>query len=593
MRKLNYLVLAILLSLGVSAHGADRLVPSVYPTIQAAIDAAVNGDTVTIADGTYTGVGNRNIDFAGKAITVKSENGPNQCTIDCQDDGRPFYFQHDESSSAQVIGFTIINGSQALCDTGSPVFDNCIFDNNSGQSTGGVRCLWGSNPTILNCVFSGQSGKQGCQVYIAVNSKPIIKNCIFKGGNSTAIACKDGSDEGGSIPSCPTISNCLIYGIYATAPYHAPPAIWLEEAESATTVQNCVIAGNYSNRWAAGIWCTRTDATITNCTIVNNSSITPGGGIGCYDADPVINNCIIWGNQPPHGPQIVLMAGSNPSISYCDIQGGWPGEGNIDTDPCFVDVSDDDYHIRWFSNCINTGDPNYAAEPNETDLDGLPRIIGGRVDMGAYEFNHAPIANAGSNQTVYAWIDGKAEVKLDGSGSSDADRDTLSYKWTWTIDANTYEANSVSPTIELPVGVHTIQLVVNDGYADSAPDDVNVTVVAPLTGKLSIEPCVINRRSNQPHILAFIRLPAGIKRSDIDCNEPITLYPGGIEASRRWVIPCNDGGRPSTGIFAFFDKDTLMAAVPQNGNKELKVAGKLKSGQYFYGCDTVKIISLK
>ena len=57
---------------------------------------------------------------------------------------------------------------------------------------------------------------------------------------------------------------------------------------------------------------------------------------------------------------------------------------------------------------------------------------------------------AGEDQTVYAWIDGFADVTLDGSDSNDADGDELTYKWMWTIDANTYEANSVSPTIELP-----------------------------------------------------------------------------------------------------------------------------------------------
>jgi hypothetical protein len=57
---------------------------------------------------------------------------------------------------------------------------------------------------------------------------------------------------------------------------------------------------------------------------------------------------------------------------------------------------------------------------------------------------------AGEDQTVYAWVDGFADVTLDGSDSNDADGDELTYKWMWTIDANTYEANSVSPTIELP-----------------------------------------------------------------------------------------------------------------------------------------------
>jgi hypothetical protein len=98
--------------------------------------------------------------------------------------------------------------------------------------------------------------------------------------------------------------------------------------------------------------------------------------------------------------------------------------------------------------------------------------------MGAYEFfNTPPVADAGPNQTVYAWSDGLADVTLDGSGSYDEDGDAISYLWTWQIDTIAYEANGVNPTIELPLGEHTINLVVNDGTEDSVPDEVVVTVL--------------------------------------------------------------------------------------------------------------------
>ena len=185
-------------------------------------------------------------------------------------------------------------------------------------------------------------------------------------------------------------------------------------------------------------------------------------------------------------------------------------------------------------------------------------------------------------------------------GSSDPDCNELTYYWSWTIDSNTYEAEGAGPTIELPVGVYTIQLIVNDGLADSVPDDVNITVVAPLKSKLEIMPRIINRFSRNHHkpenILAFVRMPEGITKKDIS-NEPLTLYPGEIEASRQWIIPISYGyGRHRqwlTGIFAFFDKDDVLDAIPTNGRVELEVAGELTSGRYFYGSDTVIIIGPK
>jgi len=118
-----------------------------YLTIQEGINAAVDGDTVLVLDGTYTGPGNRDLDFGGKAITVRSENGPDNCIIDCEgrqaDPHRGFFFYSGETTAAVVDGFTIQNGyarSEGEC----------------GTIGGGILCMF-SNPTIANCTIIGNT----------------------------------------------------------------------------------------------------------------------------------------------------------------------------------------------------------------------------------------------------------------------------------------------------------------------------------------------------------------------------------------------------------------------------------------------------
>jgi hypothetical protein len=140
----------------------------------------------------------------------------------------------------------------------------------------------------------------------------------------------------------------------------------------------------------------------------------------------MVINCIFWYNGSDG------ISGSSVDATYSDIEGGWPGQGNIDADPCFVDLGywdsndtpqnprDDvwiegDYHLLPGSLCIDAGDPDYVAEPNETDLDGKPRVKWGRIDMGAYEFISLPaevriipqtinLNSKGKWITCYIWL---------------------------------------------------------------------------------------------------------------------------------------------------------------------------------------------
>lgn len=117
--------------------------------------------------------------------------------------------------------------------------------------------------------------------------------------------------------------------------------------------------------------------------------------------------------------------------------------------------------------------------------DGIPFSIDFRP--GAYQLvtlhlrspGSAPIANAGEDQTIVIGTEVMVVVTLDGSASRDPDSYTLAYKWTWTINAATYKAQGINPTIMLPAGQHIIELIVNDGQTDSQPDYVVVEVLTP------------------------------------------------------------------------------------------------------------------
>ena len=165
-----------------------------------------------------------------------------------------------------------------------------------------------------------------------------------------------------------------------------------------TTLINCIFSGN-SAFDGGGIDCHCTEVSLTNCTLVANTASSEyfyrGGGI-CGDDDTVmmLTNCIFWGNSDIDGmsQQAQIDHDSFPQthVNFCCVQ-GWTGDlggtGNFGTDPCFANANNSDYHLLPGSSCIDTGDPNFIAEPNDTDLDGRPRVIGCRIDMGAYEYS--------------------------------------------------------------------------------------------------------------------------------------------------------------------------------------------------------------
>jgi hypothetical protein len=518
---------------------------------------------------------------------------------------------------------------------------------------GDIGGLVGENEgTISNCYATGAvtgGGVENINIggLVGENSNGAISNCYATGAVSGGIWSAGGLVGGNYRYG--RITNCYATGTVS--------GIWevgglVGSNYDYSEITNCYATGAASGSSAVGglvgynIGEISWESTITNCYATGAVTVArteyydydtcdtgaAGGLVGVNYYRGAITNCYATGAVTATGDSISDIGGlvgvnHKSTITNCYATGAVSGSGNIHVGG-LVGYNNYDYDtgtiIASFWDIETSGQTTSDGGMGKTTAEMKTRStftsagwdFVGETANGTEDIwticegvnypkftwqNHQPIANAGQDQTIYAWTDGIAEVELDGSDSSDADGcNGLTYHWSWTVDGNNCEANGVNPTIELPVGLHTIQLIVNDGLADSVPDDVNITVVAPLKGMLNITPSVINRNSCGHHrpenILALIRLPAGITKEDIS-NEPLVLYPSQIEASSQRIISVPYGfGRNKkwlVSIFAFFDMADVLDAIPTNGRVELKVAGELTSGRYFYGSDTVMIIGPK
>lgn len=339
-------------SIQVAADGTGE-----YPTIQAAVDAAVAGDDVVLQPGTYTGDGNRDIGLKGKPITVRSTNPQDagvvaRTILDCQDPlGDPHYgvfFWRGEQAGSVVDGLTIRHA----------------YD-------GAIRCEV-SNPTIRRCVITACSG----HAIYCYKSSPRLVGCRIMGNSTVWSMSKAWA------------------GIYVIA-------------GGSPSIVNCLIA---RNTFPIGIiYLDRSSAAVTNCTIADNWDDS-GDDIYANLSTCNIRNSIFWHNPRP----IFAGPGSVVDVSFSIIQDGYADVGIYTVDPGLTL----DYHLRSDSVCRNTGDPDYISQIEETDIDGEPRVLDGRVDIGMDEFHDS------DNDGLPDWWEEKYfGSALAGEAESDQDHD--------------------------------------------------------------------------------------------------------------------------------------------------------------------------
>lgn len=420
-----------------SAVAADLHVPSQFPTIQQAIDAAQPGDVVIIADGVYTGAGNRDLQPGGKAITIRSANGPEHCVIDAggtsQVPYRGFIFDSGETHETVLDGLTISGGATP---------QGAVQD----QFNGGGLFFRGASATVINCVIDGNAcGCWGGGVYSTLGANPIFINCDISNNAS--------NDDGG--------------------------AVFVWNGGGATLI-NCTMIGNWARVTGGAV--TDFDASgsvhIINCTMAANEA--PFGSAVLGWTVEIVNS-IIWdniGGDPIYYEQT--------PVSYSIVEGGRAGVGNLDLDPQFVDPASGDYRVLPGSAAIDAG--NSAAIPagvahdmigNERVHDDPGMIDTGagaqpHVDLGAYEFpgsSRMAATLVDAAVTTGAWIGGdvsdlaasddQAFIVRSGSGVSLLEKHLMEFVATAVNPGHSRPTTldvSVESRIDHPTGVMKLAL---------------------------------------------------------------------------------------------------------------------------------------
>jgi hypothetical protein len=288
------ILIALALWAGTISPAAANIiqVPSAHATIQAGINAAVSGDTVQVAPGTYTGPSNRNLDFTGKNILLRSSAGAATTIIDCQTLARGIRFHTGETAAAIVQGFTIRNGLA------------------NGTFGGGILIESGANPTIRNCRFTLNHANTGGGIY--VSSGVALTDCDFEDNSADnfgggvygesaivqATRCSFTQNEAGfgggvyaivaatvNLTDCTFTENAganLAGGLYASA--------------SSVTMRRCGFVLN-TGRNGAGAYLLDGTASVDSCSFTSNTSIYGGGGMLTKNVEALtVRGCIFENN---------------------------------------------------------------------------------------------------------------------------------------------------------------------------------------------------------------------------------------------------------------------------------------------------------
>lgn len=408
------LVVMGILGLGTVTSGrADILHVYQGDSIQAAVNLAATGDEIVVHAGTY----NELIDLCGKAVWLRSADGPLVTVINGKQSGTIFTCAGQEGPDTIIEGFTITggqgqpNGGGMYVYSSGPTLRTCVFRENQADYGGGIFVHFG-NPVLVECAFADNIANESGGGMYSYNhpgqpsatlqdcafdenralkvgggirnwdSRPSLQRCRFEGNH---VRYGGAAVADGGVGSA-TFSDCTFVGNRADTLFTSwecyGGAMMCSEGSSPLLV-NCMFLANSAVAMLpalshGGALASLGDArpTLLNCTLVGNHANLGNAFYNADDSHPTVRSSILWDG----GDEICNDDYATITISYSAVQGYWPGAGNMADNPRLSD-----HHLLPDSPCINAGDPDYDP-PGGKDLDGHARVLCNRVDMGTYEF---------------------------------------------------------------------------------------------------------------------------------------------------------------------------------------------------------------
>jgi hypothetical protein len=381
-------VILLIFSISIPAAATIINVPEQYSTIQIGIDSSINGDTILVQPGIYYETINfngHNVVLGSLYLTTQDTAYISQTIVDGDSSGTVITFTHGEDRNTKLIGFLIRHGCAheggggIRCSSGSsPVISNNIIESNVtfcgySQGGGGISCLGSSAYISNNIIRMNRCGEEGGGIYTQANAK--IVNNIIENNHSDY--------EGGGI-YCGYNDRSLFKGNTIIQNTANSMGGGISAAQCSTKFYQNIIYGNRASQGGA-IYANQGAPSIINCSFSGNFG-TYGGGISGLYSSPIIINCIFWGDTAQSYPELVILGG-NQIVKYTDVQGGYDGEGNFNTNPFFRNPEGLNFHLMSVncndisnSTCIDAGDSSFL----DSELSCEFGLGGFRSDLGAY-----------------------------------------------------------------------------------------------------------------------------------------------------------------------------------------------------------------